>query len=143
MQIHNVVLPEDTEKRLAILIENVEQLLPKIKYGQPGFKEAVKDMYVTLNAISHSIYKYREGTFYDVELPEDEISAVSNKLYATKDDPGEEYYKITTKYIAVLIEKLKQSFQADDIVTIKTIGIRLGFQSLEYEYLYIDQCIPG
>lgn len=48
MQIHNVVLPEDTEKRLAILIENVEQLLPKIKYEHPGFREAVKDMYIRL-----------------------------------------------------------------------------------------------
>ena len=143
MKMHNIILPENTEQRLAILIENVEQLLPKMKYGHSGFKEAVKDMYITLDAISHSIYKYKEGTFYDVELPEDEISAISNKLYAEKDDPGEEYYKITTKYIAVLIEKLEKSFQTDDIVTIKTIGIRLGFQSMEYEYLYIYQCIPG
>lgn len=141
MKMHNIILPEDTKQRLAILIENVEKVLPKIKYGQPGFKEAVKDMYITLDAIGYAIYKYKEGTFYNIDLPEDEISYEATELYATKDDPGEKYYKITTRYIAVLIEKLKKSFQADDIVIIKTIGVRLGFQSLEYEQLYMYQYI--
>ncbi len=136
MKMHNTILPEDTAQRLEILIENVEHVLPKIKYGHPDFKESIKDMYITLDAISYAIYKYKEGTFYDIELPEDNFTDEINELYLAEDCPEERYYELTANYIVVLINKLKESIKNNDIEILKTVGIRIGFQSLQYERIY-------
>lgn len=138
MQMHNVILPEDTAQRLAILIKNVERLLPSISLKNPELKDSIKDMYITLDAIAYSIYKYKEGTFYDVELPEDKLSEGISELFLVKEgDPCEKYYELTVRRIVALIEKLKNTIQNDDIVILKTLGVRFGFQSLQYEQLYM------
>lgn len=137
MKMHSVILPEDKNKRLGILIDNVEKVVPKLKSDHPDLKELIKDTYITLDAISNEIYNYSEEMFEDFDLPEDAlIEKIGDLFLSTREKPQGAYYEATTEYIHSLITKLKDAIQSRDLKTMHAVGNRLGLQSLQYEQLY-------
>lgn len=137
MKMHSVILPEDKTRRLEILIENVEIVVPKLKYDHPDLKELIKDTYITLDAISNEIYNYSEEMFDDFDLPEDAlIEKIGDLFLSTREKPQCAYYEITTEYVLSLINKLKDAIRSGDVKTMHATGNRLSLQSLQYEQLY-------
>jgi len=135
MKIHNVVLPSDKIQRIEILINNAENVLPRLHEDNPQLEDYVLDIIITLGALGRELDNYA-GTDDDCKLPEDELIEEICLIFSAEEKPKEDYYIKSTELVSKLINRLKQSMQNNECVIINAIGYRLALQSVQYDQLY-------
>lgn len=136
MRTHSIILPDDKDKRLEILMENIERILPGLKNDNPELNDIVRDAYITLDAVANEIWRYSDKETDDMEFPEDELMVQICNLLPDKGKPEESYYIAVRKHLFFLMKTLRTSIQEKSIEKMNAVGLRANLQSMQFEQLY-------